>query len=306
MPQIAFALPQDPAAVAPNLLSLVKSLPDYKFLSTLIERDPFLVDLYTNVKDVTCVLVVDSAFPSNDPNGPFFSDLGLMRAIFQYILIEGNHPSSSFTSTPQYLTTKLTNSSWVNTSQGKGIIQLFSDGGKKVVRSYSGRVSEVTEADLKFNGGLLHKLNVPTAYPSSFTASVFTATTGFSNYALSNASSYGLLKPYDDAKDVTIFTVTNAAWQDLISKQVCFRSLSSVGDILKYHVIMPGVYYAKDFDGRQVKTLEGATVTLSKAGNNYKVNEVNVAEPDVFTKNGVYHVLDKPLSPPGDNRKHAV
>lgn len=138
----SFALAQ----TAPNLLALIKSQPDYKFITVLIERDPVLVDLYTNVKGVTCILVTDSGFPTNDPNAPGFNDIGLIRAVFQYVLLDGNYPASAFTATPKYVPTRLTNESWINTSYGKGIVKIFSEGGKKTARSYSGRVSHITKA----------------------------------------------------------------------------------------------------------------------------------------------------------------
>ena len=66
-------------------------------------------------------------------------------------------------------------------------------------------------------------------------------------------------------------------------------------DYLKYYAISGGVYYAGAFDGRSVRTLNGGSVTLSgvegfPAG--LKVNDVKVAQADIFIKNGVIHVLD--------------
>ena len=66
---------------------------------------------------------------------------------------------------------------------------------------------------------------------------------------------------------------------------------------LKYYVV-PGVYFQNTFTGRNVPTLlDGKTVRLSgfKADGTgrLKVNDASVVVNDVFTVNGVVHVLDR-------------
>lgn len=116
----------------------------------------------------------------------------------------------------------------------------------------------------------------------------------FVNYAIGNLSSFGLLDQVDKTKDVTLFSISNSAWEKLINSKITLPSLKSLVEDLKYYVITPGVYYGDSFTGRSVQTLSGDRVTL--AGYNkgrLTVNGVKVVQSDVITINGVIHVLER-------------
>ncbi|KAI4211984.1 MAG: hypothetical protein LQ351_005324 [Letrouitia transgressa] len=122
------------AAVPPNALALLEQQQDLKIITSSIKRDPVLTKLYEEAKDVTIFLAVDSSFPDfKDINTPPFNDLGLVRAILQYTVLEGVYPTSSITTKAKYLSTKLTNSSYVNISRGKQVGKLVEENGKKSV-----------------------------------------------------------------------------------------------------------------------------------------------------------------------------
>ena len=117
------------------------------------------------------------------------------------------------------------------------------------------------------------------------------------NYSILNASAFGLLDGLVATKDVTLFALTNDAFnaavkQFLTSKQCPSESIL---EYLKYYAIAPGVYYGDSFTGREVQTLSGATVKLSGLGQfpDLRVNDAKVVIPDIFVKNGVVHVLDR-------------
>ena len=67
--------------------------------------------------------------------------------------------------------------------------------------------------------------------------------------------------------------------------------------ILTYHVVNGEVMAADVKDG-SVPTLEGQTVTLSTA-NGVTVNGAKVTTADVDASNGVIHLIDTVLLPPG-------
>lgn len=122
------------AAIPSNALALLEQQKDLKIITSLIKRDPVLTKLYKEVKDVTITAAVDSSFPDfKDINTPPFNDLGLVRAIQQYIVLEGLYPTSSITTKAKYVSTKLTNSSYVNISRGKQVGKLVEENGKKTV-----------------------------------------------------------------------------------------------------------------------------------------------------------------------------
>ncbi|KAL9045676.1 MAG: hypothetical protein Q9214_001319 [Letrouitia sp. 1 TL-2023] len=282
------------AAVPPNALALLEQQKDVTIITSLIKRDPVLTKLYKEVKDVTITTAVDSAFIGfKDINTPPFNDLGTVRAILQYIVLEGLYPTSSITTKAKYVSTKLTNSSYVNISRGKQVGRLVEENGKKTVTLGLDLTSNIIQGNLKFNGGILHKIDTPLSNPLSIKETAVAAPL-VENYAISNLSSFGLLDRLDKTKDVTLFSISNPAWEKLINSKITLPSLKSLVEDLKYYVITPGVYYGDSFTGRSVQTLSGDSVTLAGYNNGQlTVNGVKVVQGDIITINGVLHILER-------------
>lgn len=77
---------------------------------------------------------------------------------------------------------------------------------------------------------------------------------------------------------------------------------AKLASILKYHVI-PSKALAADvakLDGQKVKTVEGADVTISVKDGVVMINNAKVVKTDVLASNGVIHVIDTVLLPPGN------
>jgi uncharacterized surface protein with fasciclin (FAS1) repeats len=55
---------------------------------------------------------------------------------------------------------------------------------------------------------------------------------------------------------------------------------------------------AADIKNTRVKTAQGATVALSKAGDFVTVEEAMVQTADIAAANGVVHTVDRVLMPP--------
>ena len=114
------------------------------------------------------------------------------------------------------------------------------------------------------------------------------------NDAILNISALGLLDEIEATPDVTLFTVDNPVWDRLISEKVSLPSLKSLLDYLEYDVVVGEVVFEGDFDGKEVKTLNGETVKLSGADTRkYAVNDAKVVRGDLFVSNGVFHILDR-------------
>jgi uncharacterized surface protein with fasciclin (FAS1) repeats len=67
--------------------------------------------------------------------------------------------------------------------------------------------------------------------------------------------------------------------------------------ILTYHVV-PGTVMAADITDGEVATVEGQNVTLSTA-DGVTVNGAKVVQADIVASNGVIHVIDAVILPPG-------
>lgn len=97
----------------------------------------------------------------------------------------------------------------------------------------------------------------------------------------------------------TVFAPTNDAFAKLPAKTL--ETLASdparLKAVLGYHVL-PVKVMAADVKNGNSKTLNGANVALSRAGNFVTVEEALVMTPDILATNGVVHVVDSVLLPP--------
>ena len=152
--------------------------------------------------------------------------------------------------------------------------------------------------DLKFNGGLLHKVNQRLGIPVNLTTvgniTVQTEPPIF-NEALITLTKLGLLDELAATKDITVFIVDNPAWEKFIGSKVTLGGgLKSLLNYLEYYVIAPGVYVESNFTGIDVETKSGESVRLSGIGRGQpRVNDAKVVRGDIFLTNGVLHILDR-------------
>lgn len=109
----------------------------------------------------------------------------------------------------------------------------------------------------------------------------------------------GLLTTLSGKGPFTVLAPTDAAFaklpKALVQKLLLPENNAVLAQILTYHVV-PGKLMKADLEG-SVATVEGQKVTF--AGGGSKVNEANIATADVEADNGVIHVIDSVLVPPG-------
>lgn len=97
----------------------------------------------------------------------------------------------------------------------------------------------------------------------------------------------------------TVFAPTNDAFKAVPAKTLdeVSRDPAKLKALLSYHVV-PAKLQSADVKTSSVKTLNGAAVSLSKAGEFVTVEEAMVQTPDVAATNGVVQVVDRVLMPP--------
>lgn len=111
----------------------------------------------------------------------------------------------------------------------------------------------------------------------------------------------GLADTLKGAGPFTVFAPTDDAFAKLPKGTVegLLKDTPKLKDILLYHVVPGKVMAADVVKLSTAKTVEGKPVTFKVDGNKVMVNDAQVIIADLPASNGVIHVLDKVILPPG-------
>jgi uncharacterized surface protein with fasciclin (FAS1) repeats len=109
----------------------------------------------------------------------------------------------------------------------------------------------------------------------------------------------GLADTLKAAGPYTVFAPTNAAFQAVPAKTMdeLAGNPARLKEVLSYHVV-PTRMAAADVKPGNVKTAQGASLALSRAGDFVTVEEAMVEKADIAATNGVVHKVDRVLMPP--------
>ena len=109
----------------------------------------------------------------------------------------------------------------------------------------------------------------------------------------------GLTDTLKGAGPFTVFAPSNEAFAKVPAKTMEMLAANPVQlkSVLTFHVV-PGKTMAADVKNANAKTLNGATVALSKAGDFVTVEGAMVTTGDIAATNGVVHIVDTVLLPP--------
>jgi transforming growth factor-beta-induced protein len=102
----------------------------------------------------------------------------------------------------------------------------------------------------------------------------------------------------------TVFAPTDAAFDALEKAKpgtVAGLTTEQLTAVLQYHVVSGAAVKAADLkNGQLVKTLTGSVAAIDLSGDKPKINGVTISTTDIVATNGVIHVIDQVLLPPGD------
>jgi len=110
----------------------------------------------------------------------------------------------------------------------------------------------------------------------------------------------GLTSTLEANGPFTVFAPTDEAFKAVPAATLdkLAKDPEVLKSVLSYHVV-PGALKAADIAGTTpTVTLNGAKVTLSKAGDFVTADEALVIKADVAAGNGVLHIVDRVLMPP--------
>ena len=109
----------------------------------------------------------------------------------------------------------------------------------------------------------------------------------------------GLTDTLKSTGPFTVFAPNNAAFAKVPAKTLddLSKDPAKLTAVLTYHVV-PGKVMAADVKNGNAKTVNGANLALSKAGDFVTVEDGMVQRADMAATNGVVHVIDSVLIPP--------
>jgi len=113
----------------------------------------------------------------------------------------------------------------------------------------------------------------------------------------------GLVDTLKGSGPFTVFAPTDEAFAKLPAGTVdaLLKDIPKLKSILTYHVVAGKVHAADvvKLDGKSAKTLNGSEVKVTTAGGVKLNGSANVVKTDIECTNGVIHVLDSVILPPG-------
>jgi len=113
--------------------------------------------------------------------------------------------------------------------------------------------------------------------------------------ALSGDGPFTVFAPTNEA--FSAFSLLFPDYLDYLLKPANIKELDA---LLEYHVIPGAAIRAEDLKASQdVKTLEGQKLHITKVNGSVTVQTAKVTEADVAATNGVVHVINRLLAPPG-------
>ena len=113
----------------------------------------------------------------------------------------------------------------------------------------------------------------------------------------------GLVQTLKGSGPFTVFAPTDEAFAKLpagtLEHLLKPEQKAELRRILTYHVVSGKVMAADVAKMRSAKTVSGDAITITARDGKVQVDKANVVKTDIGTSNGVIHVIDAVILPPG-------
>ena len=161
----------------------------------------------------------------------------------------------------------------------------------------------VVASDIKASNGVIHVIDtvilpsINDVVSTAIKAGSFTTLTAALNAAdlasiLKGEGPFTVFAPNDDA-----FAKLPAGTLESLLKP---ENKDKLTKILTYHVVS-GLVYSADVHPGRVETSQGSSLRVSKSGDNLLVDDARIVVADISATNGVIHVIDSVILPPGED-----
>lgn len=113
----------------------------------------------------------------------------------------------------------------------------------------------------------------------------------------------GLTGTLKGAGPFTVFVPTDEAFAKLPPGKLAalLKDKAALKEVLLYHVVTGSLMSADiaKLNGKSRKTAEGSDAKIMMMGTGIMVNNANVTKADIMASNGVIHIIDAVMLPPG-------
>ncbi len=183
-----------------------------------------------------------------------------------------------------------------------GFFKIESLGGLKITDGRN-RVGNITATDIQASNGVVHLVDRVLLPANKDIVATAQSLPDFS-ILVEAVVAAGLVETLQSAGPFTVFAPTNAAFAALlgelgVGKDALLADKALLTKVLTYHVLGSRVLKAEVPVGSAIATVQGQTfvVDASLKITDQKQRVTGIVATDVFTSNGVIHVVDRVLLP---------
>ncbi|KIW66132.1 hypothetical protein, variant [Phialophora macrospora] len=283
-----------------DVLTILKQQNGISTFVALLEQFDDLVDIL-NQGTFSVLVPNDQALAAfGDENPDLSNDTEAVRALLEYHIANGTHPSATFGLQPLFVPTLLTNPDYTNVTGGQ-VVEFASQDNRSAVVSGLKAVSHLVEADIFYLGGLIHiidsVLTIPISFPATITKAGLTDLVVLLNKGGFVTPSSPAVTIVNSLSDLTIFGPNSSQFSTSFTG---WDGLSSTDllSIFQYSISQGPVLYSSNFrNDTEIPTLDGISATMSEQDGQFYVDASLITTRDYLTSNGVLQILDSPLNP---------
>lgn len=162
--------------------------------------------------------------------------------------------------------------------------------------------AKVVTTDIKCDNGVIHVID-SVILPADKNLAETAIGAGKFSTLVAAAKAAGLVEALAGKDDLTVFAPTDEAFAKLpagtVESLLKPENKSKLVDILKYHIVAGRVYSEDAVAAKTAKTLQGSPIMVTVSDAGAKINSSNLVSTDIDASNGVIHVIDTVLMPPG-------
>jgi uncharacterized surface protein with fasciclin (FAS1) repeats len=268
----------------PQFSILVEAVVAAGLVETLKSAGPFTVFAPTN--NAFAALLTELGITK----AALLADKPLLTAVLTYHVVPAKVPAAS-----------VPVGKAITSVQG-GVFKIESTGGLKITDGRN-RVANITATDVAASNGVIHVIDKVILPANKDIVATAQSLPDFS-ILVEAVVAAGLVSTLQGTGPFTVFAPTNAAFAALlgelgVSKEALLANKPLLTKVLTYHVVAGRVLKADVPVGAAIPTVQGETFTVNASLKitDRRGRQAGIVATDVFTSNGVIHVIDKVILP---------